>query len=332
MNYFSMAYDNVLKYNDIVKAKKTLFSHIINTPLIYDYFLSKKFDANIFFKAENIQRTGSFKFRGAYNKIYNTINNNNIPKGILAWSSGNHAQGVAEAANIFNLNATIVMPKDAPAIKIEGTKSKGAKIIFYDRKTENRQEIGKKIAKKNNLLIVPPYDDKYVIAGQGTIGLEIIEQLNKYNLIPDKILVPTGGGGLVAGIASAIKNKYKNTNIYCVEPSKFSDYSKSLKSMKIIKNNMNNISICDSLLASEPGKITFKINSALLKRGITVSDNQVLKAINYAYKNLGLIVEPGGAVALAALLNNKTAIKKKTVIAILSGSNIDPLVLKKAIL
>jgi threonine dehydratase len=318
-----MAYDNVLKYSDIVKAKKTLSSHIINTPLIYDYFLSKKFDANIFFKAENIQRTGSFKFRGAYNKIYNTINNNNIPKGILAWSSGNHAQGVAEAANIFNLNATIVMPKDAPAIKIEGTKSKGAKIIFYD---------GKKIAKKNNLLIVPPYDDKYVIAGQGTIGLEIIEQLNKYNLIPDKILVPTGGGGLVAGIASAIKNKYKNTNIYCVEPSKFSDYSKSLKSMKIIKNNMNNISICDSLLASEPGKITFKINSALLKRGITVSDNQVLKAINYAYKNLGLIVEPGGAVALAAILNNKTAIKKKTVIAILSGSNIDPFVLKKAIL
>jgi threonine dehydratase len=325
-----MEYNNILKYSDIVKAKSILSSHIIDTPLIYDYFLSEKLNANIFFKAENIQRTGSFKFRGAYNKIYNAINNN-TPKGILAWSSGNHAQGVAEAAKLFNLKATIVMPKDAPSVKIQGTKSKGAKIIFYNRKTENREEIGKTIAKNNNLLIVPPYDDKYVIAGQGTIGLEVIEQLNKYNLIPDKILVPTGGGGLIAGIATAIKKKYKNTNIYCVEPSKFSDYSKSLKNMKITKNNMNNISICDSLLASEPGKITFKINSELLKRGITVTDTQVLKAIKYAYKNLGLIVEPGGAVALAAILNNKTSLKNKTVIAILSGSNIDPSILKTAI-
>ena len=205
-----MEYNNILKYSDIIKAKSILSPHIIDTPLIYDYFLSEKLNANIFFKAENIQRTGSFKFRGAYNKIYNAINNN-TPKGILAWSSGNHAQGVAEAAKLFNLKATIVMPKDAPSVKIQGTKSKGAKIIFYNRKTENREEIGKTIAKNNNLLIVPPYDDKYVIAGQGTIGLEVIEQLNKYNLIPDKILVPTGGGGLIAGIATAIKKKYKNT-------------------------------------------------------------------------------------------------------------------------
>ena len=325
-----MNYNNIIKYNDIVAAKTNLSTHIIKTPLIYDHSLSKKLDSNIFFKAENIQRTGSFKFRGAYNKIYSSIINNNV-SGILAWSSGNHAQGVAEAANLFNLKATIVMPKDAPSIKIQGTKSKGAKIIFYNRKTEDREKIGQTIAKQNNLLIVPPYDDKFVISGQGTIGLEIIEQLKKYNLLPDKILVPTGGGGLVAGIATAIKKKYKNSNIYCVEPSKFSDYSKSLKNMKIVKNNMNNISICDSLLASEPGRITFKINSALLKRGITVSDNQVLKAINYAYKNLGLIVEPGGAVALAAILNNKTYVKNKTVIAILSGSNIDPSILKTAI-
>ena len=325
-----MNHNNIIKYNDIVEAKNNLSTHIIETPLIYDHYLSKKLNANILFKAENIQRTGSFKFRGAYNKIYRSISKNNA-SGILAWSSGNHAQGVAEAANIFNLKATIVMPKDAPSIKIQGTKSKGAKIIFYNRKTEDREKIGQTIAKQNNLLIVPPYDDKFVISGQGTIGLEIIEQLKKYNLLPDKILVPTGGGGLVAGIATAIKKKYKNSNIYCVEPSKFSDYSKSLKNMKIVKNNMNNISICDSLLASEPGRITFKINSALLKRGITVSDNQVLKAINYAYKNLGLIVEPGGAVALAAILNNKTYVKNKTVIAILSGSNIDPSILKTAI-
>jgi len=322
---------NITKYNDILKARKILSQNIIETPLIYDFYLSKKFDSNIFYKAESIQRTGSFKIRGAYNKIYNSITDHR-PKGILAWSSGNHAQGVAEAANIFNLQATIVMPKDAPLIKINGTKSRGAKVIFYDRKTENREEIGRSLAKKYNLLIIPPYDDKYVIAGQGTIGLEIIKQIRKYDLIPDKILVPTGGGGLIAGIATAIKKNYKTTNLYSVEPNNFSDYAKSLKCMKIIKNNMNNKSICDSLLAIEPGKLTFNINSKLLRKGLTVTDKQVLKAINYAYKNLGLIIEPGGVVALAAILNNKTNIKKKTVIAVLSGSNIDPFILKNAII
>jgi len=322
---------NITKYNDILKARKILSQNIIETPLIYDFYLSKKFDSNIFYKAESIQRTGSFKIRGAYNKIYNSITDHR-PKGILAWSSGNHAQGVAEAANIFNLQATIVMPKDAPLIKINGTKSRGAKVIFYDRKTENREEIGRSLAKKYNLLIIPPYDDKYVIAGQGTIGLEIIKQIRKYDLIPDKILVPTGGGGLIAGIATAIKKNYKTTNLYSVEPNNFSDYAKSLKCMKIIKNNMNNKSICDSLLAIEPGKLTFNINSKLLRKGLTVTDKQVLKAINYAYKNLGLIIEPGGVVALAAILNNKTNIKKKTVIAVLSGSNIDQFILKNAII
>ena len=324
-------HNNITKYNDILKARKILSRNIIETPLLYDFYLSKKFDSNIFYKAENIQRTGSFKIRGAYNKIYNSITHHR-PEGVLAWSSGNHAQGVAEAANIFNLKATIVMPKDAPLIKIHGTKFRGAKVIFYDRKTENREEIGKNLAKKYNLLIIPPYDDKYVIAGQGTIGLEIIKQIRKYDLVPDKILVPTGGGGLIAGIATAIKKIYKTTNLYSVEPNNFSDYSKSLECMKIIKNNMNNKSICDSLLAIEPGKLTFNINSKFVRKGLTVTDKQVLKAINYAYKNLGLIIEPGGAVALAAILNNKTNIKKKTVIAVLSGSNIDPFILKNAII
>ena len=325
-----MKINNSVKVSEILKAKKILDGKIVNTPLIYDFYLSKKFNAKIFYKAENIQRTGSFKIRGAYNKIYNSIKNNK-PTGILAWSSGNHAQGVAEAANIFNIKASIVMPKDAPQIKINGTKSRKANIIFYNRKTENREEIGNTIAKKDNLLIIPPYDDPHVIAGQGTIGLEIIEQIHKYDLYPDKILVPTGGGGLIAGIATAIKNKYKNTKIYSVEPYKFADYSKSLKNKKIYKNNMNNYSICDSLLAIKPGEITFNINKNLIKKGLTVTDDQVLKAIRYAYINLGLILEPGGAVGLAAILNQKTIIKNKTIIIVLSGSNIDPKVFKKAI-
>ena len=184
--------------------------------------------------------------------------------------------------------------------------------------------------KKNNLLIIPPYDDNHVIAGQGTIGLEIINQIKKYKLFPDKVLVPTGGGGLIAGIATSIKNKNKYTQIYSVEPNKFSDYSKSLKYKKIYQNNMNNNSICDSLLANKPGEITFDINKKLIKKGLTVTDHQVLKAIKYAYMNLGLILEPGGAVGLAAVLNQKTVIKNKTVVVVLSGSNIDPKVLKTA--
>ena len=218
----------IINLSDIITAKKNLSDNIVKTPLIYDFNLSKKLDANIFYKTENIQRTGSFKIRGAYNKIYTSVKNN-VPNGILAWSSGNHAQGVAEAAKIFNLKATIVMPEDAPKIKVSGTKSRGAKIIFYNRKKENREEIGKKIASDNNLLVIPPYDDKYIIAGQGTIGLEIMQQIKRYSLVPDKVFVPTGGGGLIAGIAAAIKASYSKAKIYSVEPDKFSDYSKSLK-------------------------------------------------------------------------------------------------------
>ena len=325
-----MKNNNPIKISEILKAKNILDDKIVTTPLIYDFYLSKKFGSKIFYKAENIQRTGSFKIRGAYNKIYNSIKNSK-PAGILAWSSGNHAQGVAEAANIFNIKSTIVMPKDAPQNKINGTKSRKANIIFYNRKTENREEIGNSIARKNNLLIIPPYDDPDVIAGQGTIGLEIIEQISKYDLFPDKVLVPTGGGGLIAGIATAIKNKFNNTNIYSIEPNKFADYSKSIKNKKIYKNNMNNQSICDSLLANQPGEMTFNINKNLIKKGLTVTDNQVLKAIRYAYMNLGLILEPGGAVGLAAILNKKTILKNKTIVVVLSGSNIDTKVFKKAI-
>ena len=329
MNYSKIQSNKLIKNADIIKASKILKNNIVKTPLIYDFILSKKFNSKIFYKAENIQRTGSFKIRGAYNKIYNSIIKDEV-NGVLAWSSGNHAQGVAEAAKVFNIKASIVMPKDAPKIKIDGTKSRGAKIIFYDRKNEDREEIGNKIAKKNNLIIIPPYDDNHVIAGQGTIGLEIINQIKKYKLFPDKVLVPTGGGGLIAGIATSIKNKNKYTQIYSVEPNKFSDYSKSLKYKKIYQNNMNNNSICDSLLANKPREITFDINKKLINKGLTVTDHQVFKAIKYAYMNLGLILEPGGAVGLAAVLNQKTVIKNKTVVVVLSGSNIDPKVLKTA--
>jgi len=322
--------NNITKYKDILNAKEILLNNIIETPLVFDFYLSQKLNSTILFKLENIQRTGSFKIRGAYNKIYNSIDKIN-KHGVLAWSSGNHAQGVAEAASLFNIKSTIVMPNDAPKIKIAGVRSRRAKIIFYDRNNENREEIGQDIAKNKNLKIIPPYDDKYIIAGQGTVGLEIVKQLNKMNIIPDNLLVPTGGGGLIAGTSIAIKNHFKKCNIYAVEPSNYSDYTKSLKQNKIIKNNPQKQSICDSLLSLEPGKLTFSINRNLLLKGVTVTDEQVLKAIKYAYNNLGIIVEPGGAVALAAIINKKINIENSTTIAVLSGSNIDEKIMKKAL-
>tara|TARA_B100000131_G_scaffold51610_1_gene46259 strand:- start:1025 stop:2008 length:984 start_codon:yes stop_codon:yes gene_type:complete len=321
---------DTVKYSDILHAKKVISSNVIETPLIYDFMLSKKYKANIYFKLENIQRTGSFKIRGALNNILNS--KSKISKnGVLAWSSGNHAQGVAEAASIFSIKSTIIMPKDAPQVKILGTRSRGSKIIFYDRNNQNREEIGYEIAKKEQLKIIPPYDHKLTIAGQGTVGLEIVKQMKAFKLIPDNILVPTGGGGLISGSAIAIKENFKDCNIFSVEPKKFDDYARSLKLNKIVKNKSNNKSICDSLLSNKPGMITFNINKFLIKKGVSVNEKQVLEAIRYAYNNLGIVVEPGGAVGLAAILNKKIDLKNSTTVAVLSGSNIDPKIFKKSL-
>ena len=285
-------------------------------------------NANIFFKAESLQRTGSFKIRGAYNFLYN-LKNKYRKNGVLAWSSGNHAQGVAEAAKLFNIKATIIMPKDAPKNKIEGTLTRGAKIIFYDRIRENREEIGKRISIENSLQVIPPYDHPYIIYGQGTIALEIEKQISKLNLTPDNILVPTSGGGLIAGISTYIKKNHKSSKIYSVEPKDFADHAKSLKAGKIIKNTENYNSICDALLVQQPGKLTFSINRKLLYSGLKVEDKEVIKAMKYAINKLGLILEPGGAVALAALLENKIKCNGKTIVAVLSGSNVDISYIKK---
>ena len=319
-----------MNHNLFLRTQKVLSKITLKTPLIFDEYLSNKMDAKIFMKAESLQRTGSFKIRGAYNYLYN-MKRKNFQRGVLAWSSGNHAQGVAEAAKIFNIKATIVMPKDAPKNKIEGTLRRGAKIIYYNRKKENREELARDIANKYKLEIIPPYDDPFIITGQGTVGVEIDQQLKEYHLKPDIILVPTGGGGLISGIASYIKNIYKNTKIFSVEPFGFEDHAKSFEKGKRIKNKNQIGSICDSLLVDKPGRITFEINKKLIHKGLVVTDNEVLMAMRYALTNLGLALEPGGAVALAALIEEKIKFKGKTIIIVLSGSNVDPLLLKKCI-
>ena len=307
-------------YNAILKASKRLEGKIVRTPILQSKYINEKLESNIFVKAENLQTIGAFKFRGAMNSILQLPSD---IKRVVAWSSGNHAQAVAAASKITGRQATIVMPEDSPKAKLDGTAFWGATIIKYNRKKENREEIGKKIAKELNATIIPPFDDEKVIIGQGTAGIECIEQLNEIHVIPDIVLCCCGGGGLIAGISTAIKEKFKNAKIYSVEPENFDDTKMSLKENSIISNSMKHVSICDALLADKPGKITFEINRLNLTSGIAVSDQETLIAMNTAYKYLKIVLEPGGAVALAASIFRKIDITKKNVLIIASGGNVD---------
>ena len=252
-------------------------------------------------------------------------------KKVVAWSSGNHAQAVAAAAKITGRFATIVMPEDSPKIKLDGTSSWGANIVKYNRNTESREELGKALALEQGAVIIPPFDDINVINGQGTAGLECIEQLNENNVIPDVVLCCCGGGGLIAGVSTAIKAKFPNAKIYSVEPENFDDTKKSLEGNKIIENSMKHKSICDALLANKPGNITFEINRNNLTSGISVTDNQSLIAMNIAYKHFKIILEPGGAVALAAAIAKKIDVEGKNILVIASGGNVDSDVFKKCL-
>ena len=312
----------------IIKAAKRLKGKIVRTPLLKSDHVNKELKSNIYIKAENLQTIGAFKFRGAMNTILQ------LPpdaKKVVAWSSGNHAQAVAAAANITEREATIVMPKDSPKTKLNGTIAWGAKIVEYDRNTENREEIGKAIAKEQNAIIIPPFDDVNVIIGQGTAGLEAVEQLKEINVIPDIVLCCCGGGGLIAGVSTSIKANHPNAQIYSVEPENFDDTKKSLEADMIIENTMQHLSICDALLANKPGNITFEINRKNLSGGISVSDTESLIAMKIAYKYFKIVLEPGGAVALAAAISKKINIKNKNILVIASGGNVDSDIFEKCL-
>ena len=302
----------------ISEAYKRINRYIYKTPIIFSDKLNKMTGSNILIKAENLQKTGSFKIRGATNMIAQIKEEK-----VIAPSSGNHAQAVAAACNIFNKSATLVMPSDAPKSKIVGVKNYNGKITFYDRNNQDRMMIAKKISLEENSILIPPYDHKDIIIGQGTLGLEIINQLEELNFVPDLILCCCGGGGLIAGVATAIKSKWKKTNIHPVEPEFWDDTKRSLenKTRFIVKDKK--FSICDALLAETPGEITFGINKNLLSHGISVSDKEVMKAIKIGYEWLKLVIEPGGAVALTAAIKNIELVKNKNVLVILSGGNID---------
>jgi threonine dehydratase len=307
---------------DIDAAARVLAPFAVRTPLLSPPVLSERMGTRVFLKPEMLQRTGSFKFRGAFNKL-SSIPLDSRGGGVVAFSSGNHAQGVAHAAQILGMQATIVMPSDAPLSKRERTKAFGAEVVLYDRDREDREAIAGGIAATRGATLVRPYDDPFVIAGQGTVGREICEDMAALGVSPDIVIAPASGGGLVAGVATAIKARYPQALVMSGEPEAFDDHARSLRSGKREAHASTGRTICDALMASIPGEITFAINSRLLAQGVTATDAEVGTAVGFAFRELKLVVEPGGAVGLAALLAGRIDVKGKNVVIVLSGGNVD---------
>ena len=311
-----------VSHADIDAAARAIAPFAVRTPLLSPPVLGERVGAKVFVKPEVLQRTGSFKFRGAFNKL-SSIPANARGGGVVAFSSGNHAQGVAAAAQILNMRATIVMPADAPLAKRERTKALGAVVVLYDRDREDREAIARDIAGKRGATLVPPYDDPMVIAGQGTVGREIAEDLAALGIDPDVVVVPVSGGGLVAGVATAIKARFPKAMVISAEPEGFDDHARSLRAGKREAHGASGRTICDALMALTPGEITFAINSRLLAKGVTASDAEVVAAVAFAFRELKLVVEPGGAVGLAAVLAGHVEARGKNVVIVLSGGNVD---------
>jgi len=307
----------------IEQASRRLDGKAVVTPLLSSQELNRQVNGEIHFKPENLQNIGAFKFRGAYNRL-SRFNDDQRQTGAVAFSSGNHAQGVALAARLLEMPATIVMPRDAPAVKIQGTRALGANIRFYDRWNESREEIAADIAERTGMVVVPAFDDPDIISGQGTCGLEIVQQMQAQGKTPEVIVCPVGGGGLMAGVSTAVKSLVPDVTIYGIEPTGFDDHVRSFASGRRERIAGSPESICDALLAATPGELTWEINSRLVDGFHAVSDDQVRKAMAYAYYHLKLVVEPGGAVALAAVLSGDIKVEKQRVVIILSGGNVDP--------
>lgn len=310
-------------FADVQAAAERISAHAHETPVLRNTALDALTGCRVFIKPEMLQVSGSFKFRGAYNRI-SQLSDTEREAGVIAWSSGNHAQGVAAAAAIVGTRARIVMPGDAPQIKIDNTRALGAEVISYDRYKEDRETISYALAERDGGTIVPSYDDVHVIAGQGTVGLEIFEQTAALGETVDALLVCCGGGGLTAGCAISAEALSPATDVYCVEPQFYDDHARSLVTGERERADTSQSSLCDALLTPTPGAMTFPINQRLLRGGLVVSEEEVKSAMRFAFRVLKLVVEPGGAVALAALLSGKLDPAYKNVAVVLSGGNVDP--------
>jgi threonine dehydratase len=309
--------------DDVRHAALVIAGVAVRTPLLEYAALNELAGRRVLLKFEGAQHTGSFKFRGAYNRLAR-IAGAAKTAGVVAWSSGNHAQGVAAAARLLGMPALIIMPADAPLIKRENTKALGAEIVLYDRLSESREEIAAAYAAARGAVEVPPFNDALVMAGQGTVGLEILQQAEAAGAALGQVLTCCGGGGLTAGVATIIKDAYPSIEVYSAEPAAFDDTARSLRSGQRESVPPGASSICDALLTPTPGALTFPINQALLSGGLAVSDEQVKAAMRFAFETLKLVIEPGGAVALAAVLHGLAPPTRLATAVVVSGSNVDP--------
>ncbi|WP_300376707.1 threonine/serine dehydratase [Henriciella sp.] len=309
---------------DVIEVSHRLEEHVVRTPVLRNDALDALAGAQLFLKCENLQHTGSFKIRGATNRLLQ-IAPERRAAGVVAFSSGNHAQGVARAARLLDMPALIVMPADAPAIKVDGVRRDGAEVRLYDRETESREDIAAEEAQKRGATLVPSFDDPYIVAGQGSCGVEFAHQVRELDTGLDHLICCTGGGGLINGIALAFEALSPDTAIWTAEPTGHDDWRQSLQAGDIKVNAPGTRSICDAILTPAPGLVTWALGKRLLKGGCAVEDDRIEETMRLAFRHLKLVLEPGGAAALAcALYDLPMEARGKRVGIILSGGNVDP--------
>ncbi len=313
--------------DDVREAADRLAGVAVVTPLLSSEALDIAVGGRVFVKAECLQRTGSFKFRGAYNRISRLTAEERM-SGVVAYSSGNHGQGVAAAASLVGVHAVIVMPADAPEAKIAGTRALGAEVVLYDRRTQSREAIADALVAERGGALVRPFDDFHVIAGQGTVGLEIVAQMEDQGAAASVLLCPASGGGLVAGVGLALSPQ---TRVYAVEPALYDDHARSLAAGHHVEVRPDEPSICDALMAPRPGDLTFALNQSRLAGAKGVSDDEALAAMAFAFRHLKIVLEPGGAVALALLLSGRVDLAGGAAVVVASGGNVDPEVFARAL-
>ena len=317
-------------FADVLDAARKLEGVAVRTPLLRSDALDEAAGGRVLVKAECLQRTGSFKIRGAYNRLAR-LSEAERPRGVVAFSSGNHAQGVAASARMLGIPAVIVMPSDAPRMKVEATRGYGAEVVLYDRFTESREAIAARIGEERGAVVVPSYDDPYVIAGQGTVGLEAAGQLAEFDRAADVLVCPASGGGLMAGIGLAFEALSPATRLFTAEPAGYDDHRRSFEAGERIALEPAGPSLCDALLAPQPGALTFAVNRSRVAGGYAVSDEEALSAMAFAFRHLKIVLEPGGAAAFAAVLSGQAELDGRTALVVASGGNVDADVYRRAL-
>ena len=312
----------MISYTDVEAAARRLAGVAVETPLLRSAALDAAVGGTVLLKPECLQRTGSFKTRGAYN-LLSQLSADQAKRGVVAWSSGNHAQGVAAAGSMLGIKTAIVMPEDAPRSKLENTKRLGGEVITFDRYTGDREAIAREIAAQRGAEIVPSYEHDHIIAGQGTVGLEIAEQSVALGFSAEQVIIPCGGGGLSSGSALALRERIPSIKVYTAEPEHYDDTMQSLQSGVRVSVPTDVPSLCDALLTNSPGKLTFEIMQSHIAGGLVVTESEVKAAMRFAFRELKLVVEPGGAAALAAVLAGKIEASNRVTVVVLSGGNVD---------